>query len=387
MAFNVNQVYEVVNNIAKVAWGENAIQAVDLTGIIAMGDKIISSSTDTDAFMNALVNRIGRTIISNRKYDGAIKAIRREIFEYGSIMQKIYISPFEAAENKSWSKINAGDAIDLGVISPPDAKQYLFEVKDVYQFNVTLPDYQINTAFTSAENVGAFISAIYVAMDTSIEYAVENLTNAAICNFIAEKIHYQKQEDAVGVHAIDVLALYNEAFELNLTPEQAIINADFLKFHGRLLKTYIDRMTRISTLYNTSQLKRHTPKDKMQIFILSDYASANETYLESDTFHDELVKLPGYTPVPYWLGSGTGASFEEVSTVNVTTSAGNAVEQKYVTAVIMDYEAVGIMFNRRETKSFYAANQEVTQLYEKMDYGYFNDLSENGIVFYLGEAA
>ena len=59
----VNQIYTLVNSIAKQMWGEDAITATDLTGLISMGKAVISSTTDRDCFLNVLVDRIGKTVI------------------------------------------------------------------------------------------------------------------------------------------------------------------------------------------------------------------------------------------------------------------------------------------------------------------------------------
>ena len=384
MAFNVKQIYTTVNEIAKQVWGDKAIAAVDLSGIIAMGDKVLSSQDDKELFMNTLINRIGKTIISNRPYSGIARNIVRDTMEYGSIVQKIYVAPFEATENTSWSKIAKGDNIEFGAITPPEAQQYLFESRDVYQFIVTIPDYQINTAFTSAESLGAFISAIYTSMQTTIELSLDNMVNLCIDNFIGEKLLYEQSLGHKGIHAVNLLDNYNKAMNTNLDEESALKSQEFLRYAGQQIKIYIKRMQTLSTLFNTKQLKRHTPKEDLQIFLLTDYASANATYLESDTFHKELVELPGYTEIPYWQSQGEKATFADVSSINIKTSTnGTAINKKYIIGFMFDREALGVMYNRRESKAFYSPYQEVTQKYEKLDMGYFNDLSENGIVFYL----
>lgn len=382
MALSVNQIHGIVNSVAKQAWGSEAITATDLTGIISMGDKIIDSQTDKDKFLNTLVNRIGLTIIANRQYTGAMKNVVKNTFEYGSILQKIYVKPFEAQKNNSWD-ITKGTAIDLGVVTPPEAEQYLFEVKDVFQFTVSIPDYQLNTAFTSSENLASFISAIWLSMETSIEQALENMINMCISNFIAEKIDYQKNNKTEGVHAVNLLSLFNKSTGQSLSPEEAITDLNFLRFAGRVIKLHISRIQKLTTIYNTKKLVKHTSQDKLNVFLLADYASANATYLQSATFHKELVDLPNYTEVSHWQGMGKNAELSEVSRVNITTSTGKVVDKKYIIGLICDDEALGVMYNRRKATSFYAPNQEITQFWEKLDMGYFNDLGENGVVFYL----
>ena len=96
----VNQIYALVNEVAKQTFGESAITVKDTSSLVALGDKVLSSDKDTDKFAKSLVDRIGRTIFSIRRYnasgdDGLVK----EPFEYGCIVQKIYVDLPEAKEN------------------------------------------------------------------------------------------------------------------------------------------------------------------------------------------------------------------------------------------------------------------------------------------------
>lgn len=381
MSYTVNQIYGVVNQVAKQTWGESAIEVTDLTGIISIGDKILNSDDDKELFMNSLINRIGKTIITNRPYQGALRNVVRDTMEYGSIVQKIYVEPFEAEANTSWN-LKTGEEMTFGTITPPKAQQFLFEVKDVYQFTVTIPDYQINTAFTSAESLGAFISAVYTSMETSINLSLDNMINLCIANFMGEKLLHQ--ETGKGIHALNLLEMYKTATgDESLTPNTALYSMDFLKFAGRTIKLHIQRMQNFSQIYNIKELKRHTPISDLNVFLLTEYASANATYLQADTFNKELVALPNYSEVSFWQGTGETTSFEDVSSINITTSSGKDINQAYIIGFICDKEALGVMYNRRSSKADYVSRYEVTQKYEKVDMGYFNDLSENAIVFYM----
>ena len=58
----VNQIYSLLNDINKEMWGETALKVNNLAGIISMGETIVGDGTDTDKFLGALVDRIGKTI-------------------------------------------------------------------------------------------------------------------------------------------------------------------------------------------------------------------------------------------------------------------------------------------------------------------------------------
>src|SRR5699024_10635121 len=95
--------------------------------------------------------------------------------------------------------------------------------------------------------------------------------------------------------------------------------------------------------------------------------------------------LPKYETVPYWQGSGTAYDFDSVSKIDVVTSDGNTVTQSGILGVMFDRHALGISNLDRRVTTNYNASAEFYTNYYKFDAGYFNDLNENFIVFYLGE--
>lgn len=58
----VNQIYTLINEVAKQTFGESAVTVTDTSTLVALGDKVLSSDVDTDKFAKTLVDRIGRTI-------------------------------------------------------------------------------------------------------------------------------------------------------------------------------------------------------------------------------------------------------------------------------------------------------------------------------------
>ena len=61
---NTTQIYQIVNDTAAQAMGSSALAVVDVQGLISLGNTVLSSSTNTEAFLNTLAQRIGRTAVS-----------------------------------------------------------------------------------------------------------------------------------------------------------------------------------------------------------------------------------------------------------------------------------------------------------------------------------
>ena len=375
----VKQVYDFINSIARQAYGEDAIQATDLTGLIAMGDFVLSSETTKDPYLNTFVDRIGKTVVGVRAYRRKNKSVMMNTFEYGSVMQKISIEPFTAKKGEHWDLAD-GKTLGTWELAKPKARQKLFSGLTTWQCDVSIPDFQLKSAFTSPEKMSAFIDAVFMTMDNTLEVDLEQYEGMAYCNFIAEKIYHQANE-GTGVHVVYLLQDYNSEFGASLTAEQALHTLDFYKYSTQQVKLWLTRMERMSELFNLDAMKRFTPRSEARVTLLTDFVSGVDTYLQSDTFHNELTALPYYTEVPYWQGSGQEYGFGELSAIDITTSSGNVVKQGGVIGLISDIEAVGMTCDNRRTKSAYDANTEITTYFNKADIRYYNDMSENGIVF------
>lgn len=383
----INQIYQIVNDSAAAAIGSAVITAVDTGTFVSLGEEILSSTTNKEGFYNALVDRIGRTVIAIRNYEPRDRAVKRDEMEWGLVYQKISYKLKDATTNPSWEYATQADPFDIEVST--DAVQKLFSRMGTWSYEDSIPDYQLFTAFTSAEKMGAFIAGIYTNIANSMALAEENTANLAVSTYMAGALIQGKP-----TQKRNLLAEYNATVTTPLTVAQALTSTDFLKFATREINIVVGNMKRMSVLYNAEDIPRHTPEDRMVVEVLGQFASAAGSYLQADTFHDELVALPNYEEVAYWQGAGTSFGFNDVSTINITNAAlateGNAdgtINQSGIVAFIHDYDAVASIIYRRRSHSIYNPRAERFNIFEKADKGYAVDLSENGVVFYMAEAA
>ena len=374
----VEQIYTLVNETAKESMGEKAIAVKDVSSLIALGDSVLSSASDTENFLNTLVDRIARTVFSVRRYETDTVGMVRHPFEFGCIVQKIYVDMPEAKQNNSWEIGKEGYTPVFAPVIKPTAKQKLFKGITTWEVDVTIPDYMLRTAFLNETSMATFIDAIFTAMDNMITLALENNANLTRASFIARKLKGGKP-----CGAINLLHEYNTLTSASLTIEGAMMNAEFLAWASRAINLWVKRMSKMSVLFNEEGYKRHTPKDKIVVNLLQDFTSACDTFLGANTFHDELVKLPMYDSVAYWQGAGESFDFNDTSAIKVKIDESNTIEKKGIIGIVYDYEAMGVTLNERRSTSERNNHDEYTNYYNKANIGYFNDMSENGIVFYL----
>ena len=374
----VTQVYGLINSVAKQAFGENAIVVADTSGLVALGDYVLSSDSSTDLFTHSLVDRIGKTIFSVRRYGGKKDGMVREPFEYGCIVQKIYVDLPEAKQNNAWRIGDESYKPEFAPVIKPTVRQKLFNKMSTWEIDVTIPDFMLKTAFRDATSMGVFVDAIFTTMENMMVVALENNANITRASFIARKLNANKK-----CGAINLLSEYNKITSAGLTVDGALRNSEFLKWSAMQINLWVSRLPKMSTLFNDEGYRRHTPKENIVLDVLQDYASATSTFLESDTYHNNLVSLPRYESVPYWQGSGTDFAFASTSAINIQLDESTTVNKSGIIAVAYDYNAMGVTLTDRRASSQRNDKDEYTDYFNKATFGYFNDMSENGIVFYI----
>ena len=379
----VKQIYSLVNDVTGEILGKTDILKEDLSNVVDMGKELFSA-TDVDNYVKSLVNRVGKTVFTNRKYSGKVPSVLMDSWEFGSVLQKISADMPNATENESWELEN-GTSYDPNIFYKPSVSTKFFNSKVTFEVPLSFTEKQVKESFNSASELNAFISMLYNAVEKSMTVKTDSLIMRTINNMIAQTV----DGDNSGVRAVNLLAKYNTMSGETLTADKALSNTNFLKFASMQIALYADRLGTMSTLFNQGGKERFTPKDMLHIVLLSDYAQSTKTYLESDTFNDELVKLPTAETVPYWQGSGTSFDFGKTSKIDVTIRLSNGntkdVSVSGVIGVMFDRDALGVSNLDRRVTTNYNPKAEFFSNWYKFDCGYFNDLNENFVVFYVAD--
>ncbi len=378
----MTQVYELMNSVTQEVLGETAVVQEDLTNVVDIGDQIANLNL-LDNYVRSLVDHIGKMIFVTRAYQGSAPSLLMDSWEYGSILEKVtYDGLPEATENESW-ELEDGEEYNPNIFTKPSVSAKFFDKRVTFEVPMSFAERQVKSAFSSASQLNAFFSMIYNAIDKSMTVKTDGLIERTVNNFIGETLY----TGAGTPRSINLLAGYNTAFDGELTAEEAIYNPEFIRYAAYMIKLYSDRLVKISTLFNGGEKERFTPKDMQRILMLSEFKSAADVYLQSDTFHNELTALPAADEIPYWQGTGVAYDFKSTSAINVKTSAGNTVAQAGILCAIFDRDACGVSNLSKRVTTQWNAKGEFWNNWYKFDAGYFNDFNENGIVFHMGTLA
>ena len=387
----VKQIPSIVNDAVKDALGKNAsITKLDSSDIVSMG-KAIANFDAYEGFYKSLVNRIVKTVYFVRTYEGRTRSVLRDEHEYGSFVQKVYYELPNAVNNPTWSiPQESGSNLTYGQSSPYDVtgtvavSSLTFGGKGTWSIEIIRPVEQIKTAFLDPSSMNAFIDGIYVTVENAFKLEEERLTALAVNTAMASAIK--------GGKSRNLLSEYNTAHSTTLTAAQALETADFLKYASMEINRTIDNMGVMNTAYNKAGYATFTSKDNMVVEMLAQFASASDMYLQADTFHNELTKLPNFEKVPFWQNSGSTFAFADTSKISVKhtdladetdTSDDGTVTQSGIICFVHDIENVACHFGSRRTWEMFNPRSEVIIHGEKAEKGFAVDDHANAVVFYM----
>lgn len=388
----VVQIKDLMNSVTTEILGKGDIVAEDLSNVVDIGKEIFDN-TDVDNYVKSLVNHIGKVIFVNRPYTGNIPSMLMDSWEFGSVLEKIQADIPDATENSTWD-LQDGKSYDPNVFYKPKVSAKFFNSKVTFEVPMSFTERQVKDSFSSAAQLNGFVSMIYNAVDKSMTIKIDSLVMRTMNNMIAQTLHAEfptvadgNYKASTGNKAVNLLKLYNDKYTKTLTPETAITDPDFIRFASYIMGLYADRLGKLSTLFNVGKKERFTPADMLHVVMLSDFEKAASTYLYSDTWHNENVKLPAAETVPYWQGSGEDYSFAKTSDIHVNIAGGSGspveVVASGILAVMYDRDAMGVCNSDRRVTTQYNAKAEFFNNFYKYDASYFNDLNENFVVFFV----
>lgn len=388
----VKQIYTLINSVSGEVLGKTDIVQEDLTGVVDLGTEVFNANA-VDNYVKSLVNHIGKVVFVNRPYSGKVPSVLMDAWEFGSVLEKISADIPAATENDTWD-LTDGETYSQDTFHKPTVTAKFFNSKVTFEVPVSITERQVKESFSSAEQLNGFLSMIYSAVEKSMTIKADALIMRTINNMVAETLKADKTafggasvdySTASTVRCVNLLKLYNDktGAETPLTAAKAITDPEFIRFASYTMGLYADRMQTVSTLFNVGKKERFTPVDMLHTVLLSDFAKAAQTYLYSDTYNKDQVLLPNAETVPSWQASGQNYDFASVSTINVKSASGEAVNVSGVLGVMFDRDALGVCNLDRRVTTTYNAKAEFFNNYFKFDAGYFNDTNENFVVFFV----
>lgn len=388
----MQQVYQLANDVTTELLGKSDLVTEDLSNVVDLGKELFDN-VSYDKFTRSLVDHIGKVRFVNRTYEGTSNTLIRDSWEYGSVLEKVTGTALpEAVENESW-ELTDGASYDQNVFKKSNVASKFYNKYTTFEVDLSVADMQVRSAFSSANQLNAFFSMLSNDVDKSLTVKVDELANRTINNLILQTVNSafpsvsnNNYSGMTSVKAVNLLYMYNQQFSKSLTAAAAFFDPDFIRYATLYITRYVDRVKKMSSLFNVGGMPRFTPGNLQHLILHTDLASAADIYLQADTFHNELTKLPMAERTAYWQGSGISYDFSSTGSVKATIEVGDttkSITMNGVIGVLFDHEAAGLNQIERRITSHRNDKAEFTNFFYKEKCGYFNDLNENAVVFYI----
>lgn len=386
----VNQVYALLNAVQQMAYGEIAVTVIDTSSFVSLGQLVMSSDNNRDNFFGVLYDRIGITLNNTRKYESSDDNILRRDFEFGSMMQKIFVEPVTMEENPEWLIGSENFVPEYAPVIKPVVRQKIFHNMVTFEGGLTIPDNMCKTAFINEVGFASFLVAMRNALENGYELAKERAIDITRCTMIAYIINND------GANSIDLVEKYNETVPVaeQVTKDTFISDEKAMAFACQLMAMTSERMARMNKVFNQDGYARHTPLDLLRVDVLNVFDYAVKYGVRPVVYNEKFISLPNFKTVPYWQGAGTDYDFDSVSKINVSKTVTNpetgeeetetVATQTGILAVMYDTEACGVNIFNDESAFERNDRAHYTTYYRQMTAQYFYDSSEQAVVFHLG---
>lgn len=384
MALNNNNMYAALQDATNQMLGAEAIDNIDLQGII---DKAVTWS---DVEKEQWVGKLSSLYIDDKYTDTEYKDKRNDVFyedsaKFGAITRMISMEMPDIIRNRAWDTVTSGTTqIGQNTVYLPIVDEQLYAGTDSWAVSVAYTGTQLNSAFRSVSGLLEFNNYVQLMAQNAINYHKATMHGLNRNNYIAGKISVGNSSGKINVVNL-VEEFQRDHANNSMTKVQYLNSVDALRYAPKTLKKYKSLLTDMSTLFTTKadSKGKFIPLDRFVFQILSDFEGRIESEVYSETYHNEFVKLPAYRNVNSWqaLCGTTDASFDTMSSIDITDNLGNVVTKSGIVALMVDKWAImhtivqnRVGYQRDDIKDISMYDYQFTSRY-------INNLTLNGVVF------
>lgn len=388
----------ILNSFVQQATGRSSVISTE-ADFISVAQTALTLGKDV--IFNTLSNVLARTIFAIRPYSASMKGLEKSLPQWGAYMRKFNIVASDWKDDDAYKypvtydatesdPTGNGGSVDPWIINKREFIQTNFLGQSVFSDHYTIFEDQLETAFRNSEEFGQFLSMLTTDMSNKIELAKENLSRGLVSNFIGGLIAENNSS-----RVVHLLTEYNTATGGSYTATSIMLPANFAPFmkwvYGRIAgiaSLFKEMSTRYQTTLNSKPVPRHTPYNKQKMYMLGQDRYQMDARVLADTFHDNYLKYADVETVNFWQGIETPDKIivkpTYTNTSGVVTTAGSAITQTGVFAVLFDEDAMGwSMIHNKVIPTPINPRGEYRNMWYHMRLRCFSDNTEKGVVFLL----
>ena len=388
----------VLNSLVQQATGRSSVINTE-ADFISVAQTALTLGTDV--IFNTLSNVLAKTIFAIRPYSASMKGLEKSLPQWGAYMRKFNIVASDWKDDDAYKypvtydatetvPSGNGGSVDPWIINKREFIQTNFLGQSVFSDHYTIFEDQLETAFRNSEEFGQFLSMLTTDMSNKIELAKENLSRGLVSNFIGGLIAENNSS-----RVVHLLTEYNDVTGGSYTATSIMLPANFAPFmkwvYARIAgiaSLFKEMSTRYQTTLNSKPVPRHTPYNKQKMYMLGQDRYQMDARVLADTFHDNYLKYADVETINFWQGIETPDKIivtpTYTNTSGVVTTAGSAITQTGVFALLFDEDAMGwSMIHNKVIPTPVNPRGEYRNMWYHMRLRCFSDNTEKGVVFLL----
>lgn len=376
----------LLNTIVNQATGKTALSSTATKDFVSVANTALGIATDT--LLSSISQTLSKTIFSVRPYEAKFKGLMKDEIRFGNHVRKLNIGDKDWENDVRYDLVD-GESIDDQIVSNPAILQTNFYGQNVYSRHYTVYRDQLNIALSSEEEFQRFITMIIQNCSDMIEQCHESTARMTLANFIGGKV----KGDVNNV--IHLVTKYNEVSGTTLTTETVRQPSNFVPFIkwafgyiGYLSGMLTERSQKFHINVTGKEISRHTPQNRQKLYLFSEYLKDMDASVLSSVYNDNYLKFTDYEQVNFWQsidtpdGISVKASYMKPDGTIATDDTGTATGNIF--GALFDEEAVGITTcGQWSSASRFNARGGYTNFWYHFNDRYYNDFTENGIVFLL----
>lgn len=236
-------------------------------GLVIMNDAVLQNE-----FLSALVNRIGRVIVTSKLYSNPWAKFKKGIMEYGETIEEVFVNiakPFEYDPAVSETLFMKREIPDV---------RAAFHVLNYQKFyKATIQREQLRQAFLSWQGVTDLIAKIVDSMYTAANYD-----------------EFQVMKYLIGKHILNG--------QLKAVQVASVSSANMKSIVGTIKGTS-NNFEFMSNKYNLAGVQNYTLKDNQYIIVNSDFDAVMDVEVLASAFNMDKADFMGHRVLVDSFGS------------------------------------------------------------------------------------
>lgn len=261
---NSVDILNAIRNGASANYRDYVPQAENsLASIKEIGGIIMQFPALQNEFLSALINRIGRVMITSKMYSNPWTVFKQGILEFGETIEEIFVNiakPFEYDVENSESKVFAREI--------PDVRSAFHSINYQKFYKATIQNKQLSQAFLSWEGITDLITKIINSM-----YAGANYDEFQTMKYMLAKNILNGRLYPVTVPAI---------------------NETNMKRVASTIKGISNNYEFMSTKYNVAGVSNYADKDNQYLIVNSNFDAIMDVEVLASAFNMDKAEFTGH---------------------------------------------------------------------------------------------